>query len=240
MNNSSSSRRLRAGSGGATARTSPASTPLAPSQHERPLPPVAALGHAVWLLQLSARRALDPAPALLAARPPALCQELWAGTARVLLSLPASVTALVAGRQLREAVTDDAQLLRGFGPWLPVTLLPGDLKRLKKVIPAKSGLYEWGARLPVDLYPAAAVQQSGAAMTLPPSSSRGPLQRQLGPVVCFYLGKAGTHLLLPFAAGACMTCLPRSRPWTCSCALVSWPEHSCADCCPEQNRPTGS
>jgi hypothetical protein len=98
-------------------------------------------------------------------------------------------------------------LLDGFGPWMPVSLQPTLLKRLKAVIPAKPGLYEWGVRLPAGTTAAdlAAAAAAGAPATAAShsigvrtrSGTRGLAQGQAhstveyGPVICFYLGKAG-------------------------------------------------
>jgi hypothetical protein len=117
-------------------------------------------------------------------------------------------------RAARELVDHSCTgLLDGFGPWVPVSLQPGRLKRLKTAIPAKPGLYEWGVRLPAgtttaDLAAAAAAAAGGLASMHAGGSSRsagsgvrtrsgaGGYQQvqpaaQYGPVICFYLGKAG-------------------------------------------------
>ncbi|WIA13224.1 hypothetical protein OEZ85_006816 [Tetradesmus obliquus] len=104
---------------------------------------------------------------------------------------------------------------------MPVSLQPGALKRLKTAIPAKPGLYEWGVRLPAGTTAAhlaaaaAAVAAGGGAAAVrgvaaPGSSSsnaassgvrtrsgagglaQGQPRVEYGPVICFYLGKAGT------------------------------------------------
>jgi len=124
-------------------------------------------------------------------------------------SQAAAVPDTPGGRKLRECVNDDDELLEGFGPWEPVNLHPSQLKQLKKMIPAKSGLYEWGARLPRQLYRSAAPGTSSLAVPHPAATgpttaaeqavAAGPSGDQepegLGPVVCFYLGKAGVCLL---------------------------------------------
>jgi hypothetical protein len=116
-------------------------------------------------------------------------------------------------RTARELVDHSCHgLLDGFGPWMPVSLQSGRLKRLKTDIPAKPGLYEWGVRLPVgttaaDLAAAAAAADGLAAVHAGGSSrsassgvrtrsGAGGLQQvqpaaEYGPVICFYLGKAG-------------------------------------------------
>ncbi|WIA33372.1 hypothetical protein OEZ86_006509 [Tetradesmus obliquus] len=104
---------------------------------------------------------------------------------------------------------------------MPVSLQPGALKRLKTAIPAKPGLYEWGVTLPAgttaaDLAAAAAAVAAGggaAAVRADPASgsnssnaassgvrtrsgagglAQARLGVEYGPVICFYLGKAGT------------------------------------------------
>jgi hypothetical protein len=114
-------------------------------------------------------------------------------------------------RTARELVDHSCDgLLDGFGPWMPVSLQPGRLKRLKTAIPAKPGLYEWGVRLPVGTTAAdlAAAAAGGLAAVHAGGSSRSAssgvrtrsgavgLQQvqpaaMYGPVICFYLGKAG-------------------------------------------------
>jgi hypothetical protein len=114
-------------------------------------------------------------------------------------------------RTARELVVHSCcGLLDDFGPWMPVSLQPGRLKRLKTAIPAKPGLYEWGVRMPVGTTAAdrAAAAASGLAAVNADGSCKiagsgvrtrsgaGGLQQgqptaEYGPVVCFYLGKAG-------------------------------------------------
>lgn len=118
-------------------------------------------------------------------------------------------------RAARELVPHDSPgLLDQFGPWMPASLHRGRLKQLKTAIPAKPGLYEWGVRLPAgtttaDLAGAAAaaasIQGDGSsrwdgvrtrsglhtgAQVLFGAQAAVP-EVEYGPVICFYLGKAG-------------------------------------------------
>jgi hypothetical protein len=132
-------------------------------------------------------------------------------------SQAAAVPDTPGGRTIRECVNDDDELLEGFGPWEPVTLHPSQLKQLKQMIPAKAGLYEWGVRLPQQLYRSAGPGTSSLAGPHPAATgpttaaeqavAAGPSGDQepegLGPVVCFYLGKAGVCLMCG-VGGSCL------------------------------------
>ena len=103
-----------------------------------------------------------------------------------------------AGRLQREYLPHDLSgLLDDFGDWHSVTA--ESLKDLKRRIPARSGLYEWGAALPADDSPGGAAAGGGVGV-----GSRGlrPWTMEVVKagaagvdgsthIVCFYLGKAG-------------------------------------------------
>eukprot|EP00879_Flechtneria_rotunda_P001218 GHRR01001365.1.p1 GENE.GHRR01001365.1~~GHRR01001365.1.p1 ORF type:complete len:915 (+),score=385.62 GHRR01001365.1:1991-4735(+) len=119
----------------------------------------------------------------------------------------------ISGRMPRECLADEySGVLSGFSSWVPVTLQPGHLKQTKKAIPAKAGLYEWGVRwpandpLPVDAAEAAAALSNGGAVKVrvhaemvtaakvqlaDVSPWKGQADKCYGPVVGFYMGKAG-------------------------------------------------
>lgn len=143
---------------------------------------------------------------------------------------------------------------------------PGALKRLKTAIPAKPGLYEWGVRLPADTTAAhlaaaaAAVAAGGGAAAVrgvaaPGSSSsnaassgvrtrsgagglaQGQPRVEYGPVVCFYLGKAGEsklRVVLNTEAGS-RCYMAAGRQLFCSVSayppegLFSWTHTCCVD-----------
>jgi hypothetical protein len=99
------------------------------------------------------------------------------GSRRGMLLLPcgASCPAVWIGQRVaREMVPNGLPgLLGGFCAWQPVqTGAPQQLKGLKRLVPARPGVYEWGVRLP---------QRSGG----------GSRDKGYCPVLAFYLGKAG-------------------------------------------------
>lgn len=114
-------------------------------------------------------------------------------------------TRTAAGRLVRELLDHNhPDLFAGFSPWVPVSITPAILKQLKRQIPARPGIYEWGARMP--LRGGAGTHASTVAEPVRKPSIMGSSGLEYGPVVCFYMGKTGGCLCLDtYAAPAVIT-----------------------------------